>query len=153
MSIYLKNEANAARLLEWLDNGAPHTYFDIDTGVGSADDYQYGAKVDRCYDKSRAEGMPATCGTVCCIAGAADLMAAGIFGEPRAPAWPRSWHGVEARAMRWLGIDMDALPEQVDNVYLDLFNPSLAPTGATGQQAAQALRNFIAYGEPRWETV
>jgi hypothetical protein len=64
------------------------------------------------------------------------------------------WQGVPEIAIAHLGIDTSRLGLQTDDRYgLDLFDSDLAPDNCTPAQAAQAVRNFDATGEPMWGTV
>lgn len=118
---------NRAELMTWLKAGAPHYEFDMDTAIGPSD---------------------VGCGTACCIAGAAALMAEGSIGKPfnETSAYDEdcpddqqeaAWDVVSARAMAFLGLEAN------QSWYgHSLFDADVAEN-ATPEQAAQALQAVI----------
>jgi len=150
MSEFVKNEENAALLLEWLDNGAPHTILAMETwgsDIYTAIEDEYESVVAAYYDDV---SIPETCGTAACIAGAACMMAQGTWGDAEA-AIETDLTTPESDALRWLGITKDA---NALDAYHPLFCPEAARDGCgglpTSQDAANALRNTIQSGDPKW---
>lgn len=157
----ITNLTNAARLLDWLDKGAPHTAFSLDWAVATPDEVLgEGATVGDDERKGDPEEQHVSvgvdnpaCGTVACIAGAAYLMEKGLFGTN--DATPVAWAAVKRVALEFLGV-----PEN-DAAWLQtmprVFDPDAArdamERSANAADAAQALRNTIKYGEPRWEDI
>lgn len=155
---YCKNRENYEQLRSWLLEGAATVEFDMNYAL------RYGSE----------EGT-GSCGTACCIAGAALQMNRGIFGMPLLSipddVWDDisyavskedvvdgedvvSWDSTAKEAIEFLGVDVDGLPDQKDDSYiLDLFSSEQAPDGCTPEQAAQALENFDLTGDPMWDTV
>ena len=88
-------EANRAQLMSWLKAGAPHMIFDMSYGVI---DLEY-AKVD----------TDATCGTVCCIAGAAALMSKGQIGLPAKETFfdEALFFRISRAALEFLGLERE----------------------------------------------
>lgn len=151
MSKFVQNEENANRLLEWLDHGAPHTAFALQVTVGSYEESYHEVATEDEPDDDR------NCGAVACMAGAASLMHDGTFGLPNA-SMDSTWEPIQTKAIAFLGIDVDELPEQIEHNMLDVFSPRAAEQfgnidHATAYQSAQALRNFIEFGDPRWEEI
>jgi hypothetical protein len=152
---YIKNREALLELVGWLMDDAPTVTFDILKGVMTR-------------GTESGEGV---CGTICCIAGAAAQMHAGVFGLPLTKDMMADmsaegnvlhegsvmeiWQGAPQRAIEYLDIDLDTLPDQrCDQEYiLDLFSDAMAPSACTGYQAAQAVINFDETGDPRWKEI
>ncbi len=143
----MPNIENLKRLKGWLEAGAPHASFNMHEGlIVTTDD------------------ADPECGTVCCIAGAAKLMAHAKEGEVFPPlkkqveltmsggAW---WDEVRDEALRFLGLEHQATPHPNGGPKWyghPLFSTDLAPAKCTPKQAAQAVQNVIDGKEP-WEGV
>ncbi len=134
------NIDNCKELLAWLDAGAPHAVFDMhfdNISLSVFDDmelYQFQDQVD-----SKGIG---SCGTVCCIAGAAAGLAAGDISKPLSEYG--SWSETQNTALNWLG-----LPKGNERHGHDLFDPTQSPEDCTPAQAAEALRRVMR-GEEAW---
>jgi hypothetical protein len=144
------NVQNLERVAEWLEAGAPHVVFDMKIGIA---DLRNDGSIEEAsvYDTAEeyldAKGVTNnTCNTVCCIAGAALMLAEA---DP-VTGWPslstetgiqkiNGWIGVQETAARWLGISS-----------YDLFSFELAPSSCTPAQAAVAVRNVMSGKEP-WD--
>jgi hypothetical protein len=163
MRPFIANREALARLLKWLDAGAHG--FDMNTGI------------------SFTEEGKGKCGTTCCIGGAVAQMSLGIWDKEgtvterhaammASAVWDETeqgdcefdqedkmygasfWGDIPKIAIEHLGIEMERLGEQRHYwMGLDLFDNDLAPARCTPAQAAQAVRNFDATGEPMWDTV
>jgi hypothetical protein len=155
MSKFIKNTENLNRLLDWLDNGAPHTYFDLShTVINLNDEESYDGVSDDLIQAAVENG----CGTVACIAGAASLMHVGLFGQ--VVDWELKefgWTITQNRAVEFLGIPESVRRDADGCKYymLPVFDPILAEVKlgreATAADAAAALRSFARCGDPCWE--
>lgn len=154
---FIKNKENAARLWTWLNDGAPHTAFDIEQSIIT--------EPEECFDDILADAeeiagheLPPECGTVCCIAGAADLMAHDLFGKLTSAvsdfSEARSFKNTQKSAISWLGLRLkDEEDERITlqpHYILPLFDPAKSSLMATGQQAAKALVNYSHFQDPKW---
>lgn len=140
------NISNFEKLLSWLDAGAPHFVFDMDHGLDYVEQVR-DIEALLAYSNQRDK---AACGTVCCIAGAAQLMSLAPEGElfPSPEDQQRlvdyaDWTNTRDLALAWLG-----LPSNNDPLGHDLFSFALAPNNCTPQQAAAAVRRVMAGQEP-----
>jgi len=132
------NIENMTKLRDWLAAGAPHVRFDMDTGVVVEESHGMG-----------------DCGTVCCIAGAAALMAVNgdtivkdihDVEELDFDGEEASWYTIMDKALSWLG-----LPENNSSFGHDLFDPHAAPDDCTPAQAADAVTRLM-NGEAPWQS-
>lgn len=133
---------NLLELKAWLDDGAPHVVFDMDTGVlpvkyaKRSVEQQRGVHskgVKSIKRQMKTKGIGA-CGTACCIAGYAYILA---VGEKKACA-ESEWYRISSKALEYLG-----LPYGCTEYGHDLFSPDLAPKGCTPAQASKAVQNVI----------
>lgn len=125
------NIQNLNRVAEWLEAGAPHVIFNMLVGIGN---------VDELIDVSGHSD----CGTVCCIAGAAQLMSVAPEGQEFPDIETQiqmqqnaDWADTEEVALEWLGLQDDSL-----------FSFHQAPDNCTPLQAAAAVRRVMAGQEP-----
>lgn len=126
------NIPNLLRLRDWLMAGAPHARFDMDTGLATEADCDDGY--------SDYELMPNACGTVCCIAGAAYMMAKGLMDKQ---VEEMNFHDeVKKTALEWLGLP------NISYMGHPLFNNGEAPKNCTPIQAAEAVQRVIDGKEP-----
>ena len=148
---HIANKDNAAKLILWLRAGAPHTTFNLDQIIVPVTPHYRYRMVD--------QEIPDTCGTACCIAGAAQQMGDGSFGAVNWAAGDvpaTEWPGVETSAFAFLG--MAEITEDYSAQFTDpaedefgmfpIFDPEcfgyamdevLLDGPVTGQMAADAL--------------
>lgn len=149
------NVENMNQLKTWLEDGARHAFFNMHTGIEDVEiAVEEGLEVEG-YGKG-------DCGTVCCIAGAAQMMSHAekgeIFPSMDIQSWVidefQGWDSTLKQSSEWLGIDVTSsnTAEDPDWFGHDLFNPASAPKNCTPQQAAQAVQNVID-GKPAWEGI
>lgn len=133
------NKELLIQTINWLEAGAPERTFNMSKMVEYANPN----------DDTRPENW---CGTACCIAGyvwqqqktPADVLTHNIYDF---------WYTIEAQAAEMLGL-RPAVAHQ-------LFFPSSSDNRSypgvwdeiTPAEAAQAVRNVMAHGEPRWEDI
>lgn len=133
------NTENCNQLLAWLDAGAPHAVFHMNSTnirVAAMDHDQIS---DYTLDQQKTKGI-GPCGTACCIAGAAVGMAHGDISKPLPPY---SWVGLQVEALEFLELERNCQ----DHGH-NLFNPYLCPEDCTPDQAAEALRRVMRGEEP-----
>lgn len=129
------NKELLIQTINWLEAGAPERRFDM------------GKMIE--YDTD--EPPTNWCGTTCCIAGYVWQTAHTPDDIP--PGLYLYWDTIERQAATLLGLNF--------NVAHRLFYPSSSDNIAypedwdtiTPAQAAQAIRNVMAHGEPRWEEI
>ena len=128
------NKELLQQTINWLEAGAPERRFDM----GKMIDYD---------DKPNN-----WCGTTCCIAGY-------VWQQQNSPSDVPThniyefWNQIEVQAAAMLGLK-PAIAHR-------LFYPSSSDNRSypgeweeiTPAEAAQAIRNVMAYGEPRWEEI
>ena len=139
------NHENINKVIDWLNRGAPEVVFSMvyslrlidDTGVEDREDDRNGyyglapseqAKVD--------EG---SCGSVCCIAGAA-VQFAGV--KPDDPDY-NCWSPIQNRALKFFGIT----PTGTIPWMLPVFDPEEAPDNCPPQLAAKALKLWAKHAQ------
>ncbi len=142
------NVENCNKLLEWLDAGAPHAVFDITVGSACVIEYKDddGHFMDPFVEHQVKTKGIGDCGTVCCIAGAA---AALKLGDISTPVQGIEFTGIANLALDFLGLEKQSGCHDPWLLH-DLFDPDLAPSDCTPQQAAAALRRVMV-GEEPWE--
>lgn len=121
-------------LIGWLDEGAPHVIFNM------AYAYIELAELDEdlLWLDPQIDEKP-DCGTVCCMAGYINQRS----GITQKQADEMGWGQLQVLALRALNHPLaDSL--MVPSM-LPLFDPYYAPDHATPQQAAEALRNWVAH--------
>lgn len=139
------NHDNINKVIDWLNRGAPEAVFSMkyalrpidDTWVGDPDDEDY----QELAPSERAKIGNNSCGSVCCIAGAAAQFD-GV--SPTDPAY-NAWSPIQDRALSYFGInprDHERLPWM-----LPVFDPDLAPNNCSPQQAAEALARWAAHAD------
>ena len=152
------NIPHLTQLAEWLEAGAPHAYFSMELGICPATDEGIfdnccSATLEELFWHTNELDKPA-CGTVCCIAGAAQLMSIApdgqIFPSQKAQdefmaAGKGSWLKTQIDALNYLGLEMG------DAYDHPLFDMRRAPSPCSPAQAAVAVRRVIAGKEP-WTT-
>jgi len=154
------NIPHLTQLAEWLEAGAPHTYFSMDIGICAAtDDAVSSVSLHYTLEDAligTAELAKPDCGSVCCIAGAAHLMSIAGPGEVfPSPSAQRErvgedhvpWAETMEAALAYLGL----VDEGTTHMGHPLFSHRLAPHPCSPAQAAVAVRRVIAGKEP-WET-
>ena len=165
MRPFITNQAALARLLNWLDEGAHG--FDMNTGIEFTEEGEGSCGTTCCIGGAVAQmamGIWDKKGTV--EERHAAMMASEVWNEAdfgdcacdqEDEMYAASfWGDIPKIAIGHLGIDMERLGEQKQKqnwMGLDLFDNAMAPERCTPAQAAQAVRNFDATGEPMWDTV
>lgn len=134
----IMNHKNLNQLIDWLDRGAPEALFSMNIGLRAPDevvdsfgDFEFElpqSELDKLHAKS--------CGSVCCIAGAA----AQFGGAPIVNDF--GWADIQERALAFLG-----LPNAHGHHMLPVFDPDLAPEACTPKQAAQALKLWATHAD------
>lgn len=132
------NHTNLKQLIDWLDRGAPEFVFSMDIGlrglhevVDSFGDFEFELSQSE-LDKIQS----GSCGSVCCIAGAA----AQFGGAPIINEF--GWADIQERALAFLG-----LPNDHGYHMLPVFDPDNAPEACTPKQAAQALKLWAEHAD------
>lgn len=160
------NIDNANILLSWLRAGAPHAQLDMTHSVIEPQRWLENEKEYNEHSPDMVESVSRPdCGTVCCIAGAADQLRLGGGVFPKIAIYDReltyggskSWDLVGENALDWLGLERvteeNCLKtwgvEYDDSMFHPLFDPILAPEGCTPGQAADALERLM-QGEFPW---
>lgn len=127
------NIPDLLRLKAWLEAGAPDVIFNMDFDQKRPDELLPSELEDHLEASSQTQKHD--CGTVCCIAGAAELMSR----DSNEPHPSRDWQVIGRRALTWLGLE--------DNpgnfMRHPLFDPRLAPDHCSPDQAAEAVQRVI----------
>lgn len=131
------NHKNLNSLIDWLERGAPEVVFSMNYGLRTLDeatDYDGGFEFELPQSElNKFESR--SCGSVCCIAGAA----AQFDGVPVENDY--DWNQIQSRALKYLGLP----PTSV--WMLPVFDPDYAPEACTPKQAAQALKLWAEHAE------
>lgn len=160
------NIENLKQLKDWLLAGAPHAILSMDVGIIELDNLYVadpsGEESD--FIQNQINSKP-HCGTVCCIAGAAQMMShadesevfPSIQKQNEILETSDSWPFTRDEALAWLGLEAQQFASSDPHFSQDhfghkLFSNLLAPTNCTPHQAAQAVQNVIDGKEP-WEGV
>jgi len=115
------NKENFETLIAWLEAGAPHAAFSMRVGA---------MPVETAVTLEYIDPPPDDCGTVCCIAGAADQLAFGGGSFPQGNAVAKyfkgrlneegdeaCWSDVVSGALEWLGLERVATYSQLPDQY------------------------------------
>lgn len=133
-------------LAQTIEAERPEVAFDMRYGI------DYGLRAEDLRMLGRVN-----CRAVCCVAGTALLLAHGwrpgadplpIISQQASEAGEVPWPIVGRAALQWL-----ELPATDDVMLHDLFCPAQAPCGCTPAEAAQAIRNVAATGDPQWAAI
>ncbi len=120
-------------LAEWLEAGAPERRFNM----------------NKLLDTDTAPDPSNWCGTTCCIAGYVYTK----WVEPIPGDQESLGHTIlEDAAAEALGLQY-LVAEELFYFTTNATGPKFPWEDVTPQQAAQAVRNVIAYGEPRWKDI
>lgn len=160
------NIENLKQLKDWLMAGAPHAILSMDIGISDLDHLyiaELGEEENEFIQNQKLQKPD--CGTVCCIAGAAQMMSHAEGGEIFPSIMKQneiletsdSWLVTRDEALAWLGLEAqlfysDDLHFRQDHFGHKLFSNRLAPDNCTPHQAAQAVQNVIDGKEP-WEGI
>lgn len=126
-------------LRDWLLDGAPHAILDMTYGIMARDEWDEESYF--ALDEFEGQEHKTDCGTVCCIAGAADLMERSRRnGRPMQAQGTSQCGDTMLRALTILGLSRQ--PHML-GLHHELFDPNLAPDCCTPHQAAQAVQNVI----------
>ena len=124
----MPNFENINKVIDWLNRGAPEVVFSMhysnvpyDSLLIDADD------TDRFSPTELEKALKGNCGSVCCIAGAAEQ-----FSGMPATENP-DWSTTQARALKYFGLPPAEL------WMLPVFDPHMAPEPCSPQLAAKAL--------------
>lgn len=131
------NMDNLEQLAQWLEAGAPHVVFNMSYYIAELDEVgtDYEERAFRIESDQKGLG---DCGTVCCIAGYAAKMKCKKTANS-------SWPETRDAAINILGLEHK---HDAGGMGHDLFDPDLAPSNCTPQQAAAAVRRVMAGEEP-----
>lgn len=129
------NYDNLNKVYAWLHKGAPEFVFSMnyalrrieDTGVED-DDYE------RLAPSQQAKVDEGSCGSVCCIAGAAAQF------DGAKPDQYDEWGPIQKRALQYFGINPYAYSDLP--WMLPVFDPDLAPNNCGPRTAAKALKRW-----------
>lgn len=128
---------NVQAVIDWLNKGAPEMAFSMHYSLRDLNELNDFLDDDDDEEFSPRELQKATdgsCGSVCCIAGAAAQFD-GV--KPTDPAYD-SWGPLQDRALSYFGVKK---PEDCPWM-LPVFDPDYAPPRCTPQQAALALERW-----------
>lgn len=144
------NVENCNAILDWLDLGAPHAVFDMEISslpvsqvCFDEDDEEDLEKKGVFYEQVETKGI-GSCGTACCIAGAAYGMMKGDISKTYGGPGGVTWQEMSEAAGEWLGV-----PFNNDFYYNDLFENTRISKNATPADAAAALRRVMV-GDDAW---
>lgn len=132
------NHENLNKVYAWLHKGAPEFVFSMNYSLRKIEDTDVADKdwdedgYYRLAPSQRAKVDEGSCGSVCCIAGAAAQF------DGAKPDEYDSWTPIQDRALRYFGIN----PKDYDDIpwMLPVFDPDLAPPKCGPNQAAKALK-------------
>ena len=136
------NHDNINKVIGWLHRGAPEVIFSMKYALRTieetdVEDKDYPEDNEGYYALAYSQRQKVdnnSCGSVCCIAGAAAQFD-GV--KPNDPEYD-TWTPIQDRALRYFGInpkDYDDLPWM-----LPVFDPDLAPDNCGPRTAATALK-------------
>lgn len=148
---FIENKANAMELIEWLQQGAPHTVFNIDyASISSENDSgTFFEALNDLWESDLIDFDPedgaGDCGTVCCIAGAASQMKLNEFGARLPVTNDLEWEVIQQNAFDFLGMD----PEDADEggAIWGIFDPDNWDGAPSGPEAARALVEYSITGD------
>lgn len=127
------NLENFKTLTDWLEAGAPERAFSMNHGTRPTE------TLDECDLRSYPHvaqqlEKKEDCGSVCCLGGYAYQQETGDMGHEYL-----AWDVIQGAALDWLGLSN---PERIHMIAL--FEPDYAPEHCTPEQAALAVKDFIA---------
>lgn len=136
------NHENINKVIDWLNRGAPEVIFSMRYALRHIDDTavadkSYPEESDGYYSlahSQRAKVDNNSCGSVCCIAGAAAQFDGVKIDDPNYD----SWTPIQDRALRYFGITK---PEGCPWM-LPVFDPDEAPQNCGPLTAAKALKRW-----------
>jgi len=134
------NLENLNKVIDWLHRGAPEMIFSMKYSLRTIDETDVADK-DYTWDgyyalalSQQAKVDTDSCGSVCCIAGAAAQF------DGARPNEYDEWGPIQKRALQYFGIN----PEDYDDLpwMLPVFDPDLAPDNCGPRTAAAALKRW-----------
>lgn len=148
------NVPKLEELASWLEAGAPHIIFDMETCqllVKDANRAKILVDSDAVMTEVDKKGLGG-CGTICCIAGYVAFMANNeklfiVEGESK---WDGHWVGVRDIALRELDLPSNGEDERYGH---DLFSPYLCPENCSPKQAAKAVRLVVDGNHHPWNEI
>ena len=125
------NRENIDKVIDWLNRGAPEVVFSMHYDLVWLDDLHFDDEDHRRLAPSEQVKVN-TCGSVCCIAGAAAQF------NGLTPGNYSSWFKVQEQALQFFGVRPTGIIPRI----LPVFDPHRAPPNCDPITAAAALQRW-----------